>query len=359
MKRMFALTPLPAALLLRYLASLRPAWVERLYAAGVYPWIAAPASRLMSLCPVPVIEILLIIFVIFMITLFWKKRFFMILTACGLVLALFFGGWGLNYFRLPLEETLDLPVRASTPEELAVLCDKLIEQANARYVPPPSTLTADMGKTAGEAMDAAAAQWPIPKGRFGRPKAALASPLLTRLMIEGIASPFTLEALVNGEIPAVSLPFAACHEAAHVRGFAREEDANLVAYLACEASEDAFARYSGSVCALLYAMNALKGAGYERYLRCWEAISPEVAGDIAERSAFWSRYSGTKAAETAAWVNNAYLGVAGRGDQSARSYGRVVDLLLALARKGEGAGMSTASVSSNLSGITRAPMVKP
>ena len=330
MKRILALLPLPVALLVRWVASLRPQWVERWFSTGLYPAVAAPVSRLMSLCPVPVIELLLVIFFFFMLYWLWKKRFFRMVIMCGLILSVFVGGWGLNYFRLPLEETLNLSVRPSTPEELRGLCERLINDANARRVDPPENPIAQTNA----AMNAAAEKWPIPTGTFGSAKVALASPLLTRLLIEGITSPFTLEALVNGQIPAVSQPFVACHEAAHVRGFAREEDANLIAYLACEASGDVFTGYSGTIGALLHALGALRDTDHTAYLLLWEGMTPGVKADIAFHTTFWNAYRQTKAAQVSAAVNDAYLQTAGGSGQSSRSYGRMVDLLLALERQG-------------------------
>ncbi len=328
-KRLVLLLPLPLALLLRLAASVRPEWTERLFSTGIYPKIAAPASRLMAICPFPVVEIGIVIFFLSMLYLLFKKRFFAVLASLCLVAAVFFGGWSLNYFRFPLEKTLDIPVQASTAEELAALCDKLAAEANAYYgAPPEQPLTGVTG-----AMNAAGETWPIPIGRFASPKVALTSGVLSRFLVEGITSPFTAEALVNGGIPALSLPFVGCHEAAHVRGFAREEDANLIAYLACTASDDPYFRYSGAVSALLHCLSALQNADPDAYTVCRAKLSDGVREDIAAHAAYWAQYRGTPAAEVGARVNDAYLRTAGSGDQSARSYGRVVDLLLAIERK--------------------------
>lgn len=329
MKRIIALLPLPIALLLRWFASGHHNWVEQYFSNGIYPKLAAIISRIMAICPVPVIEIAAVLFFICMLYLLFKKRFFRILSLCCLMAALFLGGWSLNYYRLPLEETLSLTVRPSTSDELAALCESLVDDANARHTMP----TANALSFVSAALDAAAKSWPIPKGGFANPKTALCSPLLSRLLTEGITSPFTAEALVNGSIPAISLPYVACHEAAHVRGFAREEDANLIAYLACEASDDPYFRYSGAVSALMSCLNALSTVDYEAYLDCRARISQPVIDDINAHAAYWAAYRETKTAEVSYIVNDTYLQTFSAGDQSARSYGRVVDLLLALERE--------------------------
>ena len=81
---------------------------------------------------------------------------------------------------------------------------------------------------------------------------------LSRLFTEGVFIPFTGEALVNEAMPAVCLPYVACHEAAHARGIASEADANLLAYFACAESDDPFFRFSGTICALSFALDALQ-----------------------------------------------------------------------------------------------------
>lgn len=325
-KSICVLITLPLALLARFLASARPDLTETLFSRGVYPPVAALASAAMSVFPFSVVEILVVIFILFLIYWVFKRKFRAIALCVCLILAIFLGGWSLNYFRLPLEETLALSMRAEGPEALVALCESLADDANARHSEPPPDILARVP----DALDVAAESWPIPKGMFAKPKAALSSPLLSRFLITGIASPFTGEALVNGGIPAVSLPYVACHEAAHVRGFAREEDANLVAYLACEASGEPFFRYSGAVEALVYAMGALKDTNPAAHEAIEARLSAPVRADLAERAAYWAAYRGNKAAEVGARVNDAYLETMGGGDQSARSYGRVVDLLLAL-----------------------------
>lgn len=328
MKRLLALLPLALALLVRLWARHTPETVERLFSQGVYPALAAPVSRAAALCPVPVFGLGVLALLGYILWSLRQGRWFRVLAVLGLAAAVFAGGWSLNYLRLPLEETLGLDVRASTQEELVSLCHRLAEDADERWQEAPET---DLLAAAPDALNAAARAWPIPAGRWGAPRAALSSGLLSRWLIEGFISPWTCEALVNANIPAATLPFVACHEAAHVRGFAREEDANLVAYLACEASGDAYYRYSGALKALLYALRALQQEDAGAYARLYASLSSGVRADIDAHETFWNAYRGTPAAEVSARVNDTYLQSVAQ-DQNARSYGRLVDLLLALSR---------------------------
>src|SRR5207249_4127597 len=99
------------------------------------------------------------------------------------------------------------------------------------------------------------------------------------LGISGIFCPFTGEPNVNTTLPEPDVPFAACHELAHAHGFAREDEANYVGYVACIRHPDPDFRYSGLLAASLYAMNALARVG--------RGAAPPAAG-----AAVWGRRIG-------------------------------------------------------------------
>jgi len=67
--------------------------------------------------------------------------------------------------------------------------------------------------------------------------------------------PFTGEANVNISMPHTSIPFTACHEMAHQIGFAREDEANFIAYIACKNHPSPDFQYSGILSALINATN--------------------------------------------------------------------------------------------------------
>jgi hypothetical protein len=161
------------------------------------------------------------------------------------------------------------------------------------------------------------------------PKRALSYPILGMLGISGIYVPFTGEAVVNPISTDAFIPAVMTHELAHRLGFAPEEDANLIAYLACMASDRSIFRYSGSLLAYTYCYNALTNPLYRQAL--WERLSREgeaVIEDYRHNREAWAKYDGPLR-ERAESVNNAYLQAMGQ-PEGVRSYGRVVDLLIAL-----------------------------
>jgi hypothetical protein len=169
-----------------------------------------------------------------------------------------------------------------------------------------------------------------------RPKPLLTSAALSWLGITGIYSPFTGEPNVNMTLPDSELPFAASHEVAHQRGFAREDEANYLGYVACRLHPDADFRYSGRLAASVYAMNALALRDRAAWKRLEAGRSAGVGRDLAALVAWAERYRGP-VERLSARLNDAYLRSQGQ-PEGVESYGRVVDLLLAERRTTEQPG---------------------
>lgn len=153
------------------------------------------------------------------------------------------------------------------------------------------------------------------------------------LNITGIFFPFTFEANVNVDIPKYNIPAVMCHELSHLRGFMREDEANFLAYLACKNSASLDFQYSGYMLAFIYATNALYEVDKEAYSRIFNRLDPGVRRDISCQSNYWKQFEGP-VADTATSINNGYL-QANQQDDGVKSYGRMVDLLLAEQRLGE------------------------
>jgi hypothetical protein len=86
----------------------------------------------------------------------------------------------------------------------------------------------------------------------------LYTPVISYLGYSGYYNPFTGEAQVNTTIPIFLQPFVSCHEIAHQLGYAREDEANFVAYLVAKNSTDQSLKYSAYLDLFIYANRALK-----------------------------------------------------------------------------------------------------
>ena len=139
-----------------------------------------------------------------------------------------------------------------------------------------------------------------------------------------------MEANVNVDIPDYAIPAIMNHEITHFKGFMREDEANFIAYLTCIYSGNADFIYSGEMLALDYAARQLRSVSSSDYQRIMSGLSAGVIQDLRANSAYWNQFKGP-IAEFSKSVNDAYLKSNHQFD-GIKSYGRMVDLLLAYYR---------------------------
>ena len=343
----------PAAVGLTHLASRFPDAAERYYSRMIYRYTSQAISSFTGLLPFSVAEILVIAALLLMTVAavhgiirlvkspgkrlkLLAKQLVATAAAVSILYFSFTAVWGLNYHRLSVADTAGLELRPASVEELESLCRHLIEKANELrdfveedqngvMVSPKGA--GDILKRAGKGYRAAAKTYPELGGGYGRPKAVMLSRVMSHQGIGGIYFPFTGEANVNVLQPHFIIPFTASHEMAHQRGFAREDEANYIGYLASVMHPDYDFRYSGTMAALRYSMNALAGHDMERYILLRQEYSEGVARDFNAWYEYCSRYEGF-VKETTDRINDRYLQAQGQAD-GVQSYGRMVDLLLA------------------------------
>jgi hypothetical protein len=184
-------------------------------------------------------------------------------------------------------------------------------------------------QTSAAAYERAGRSDPLLAGRWGTPKSMPFPEIPSFLGIGGIFIPFTGEPLVNAGPADWQLPFTSAHEAAHLHGWAREDEANFLAFWVLRDDPDPAVAYSAWSSALLYVASALGGTelGVEAWKKVASQLTPEIRDDWKRSFAYWDRYKGP-VSDAAGAVNDAYLKSQGQSD-GIRSYGRMVDLLLA------------------------------
>jgi hypothetical protein len=355
--RLWPLALLPAALLLQWLAGFAPSVVEVVYANGIYRGVRWAHALLTGWIPFSIAEGITDVFLAGLIgylaarlrpralRAYWRspglggrlgRLAVRTAAAAGAVYLAFLLSWGLNYRRQPVAEMLGLDRGGGTTEELRALSAQWIDAANALRAglaeDEAGALRLRAGRRAAldaahEGLQRASARLRVLAGPRVRPKGTLFSPLLARAGISGIFIPFTGEAHVNSTLPDVDLPFAASHELAHQRGLAREDEANYAASLACRAHPDPDFRYAGALVTSLYVQSALARADRAAALELEKARSAGVRRDQRALSE-WSRRYRSRLSAVASRVNDTYLRSQGQV-LGARSYGAMVDLLLA------------------------------
>lgn len=240
---------------------------------------------------------------------------------------------GVNYHRNSFSQEEGIVTHAYSSDELKAICIRLTEEVNVRVGMVERDdngvmeLSAPEQDGAVEAMEHLSQSFSSLKGYYPRPKKLIVSEILSYQGLTGIYSPFTAEANYNGDMTAYNIPFTACHELSHLRGFMQEQEANFIAFLACINSEREDFQYSGYLSGWVYCMNALYRADYEAWQEVRNMLDSLAEPDLAANSAFWDQYEGT-ISETAEKINDTYLKANGQAD-GVQSYDRMVDLIVA------------------------------
>lgn len=254
----------------------------------------------------------------------------------SIIFFLFTANYGVSYYRYTFADTYGFIVRASTAEELENLCIYLAENANITRLQTKSGENGEMilSSNIDDTLQEAKASYNNMSDKYftlysgyNTCKKVIFSEVMSNTNTMGIFSPFTFEANLNVNIPDLAKPITICHELSHLRGYAREDEANFIAYLVCKNSNNPDFQYSAYVYSLRFALNRLYKADKEKYDYVYMLISDEVKNDLVQYNIYWSKYQ-TKISEISHTMNDVYLKVNSQKDGS-QSYGRMVDLLLA------------------------------
>lgn len=338
---------LAAGFLLMGLAKYREEFADW-YSEHIYPLWIHTVGRFMGIFPFSVAEILLYLVLgtvlITGLRLVWKlirKKagkeaaagwVCSLLLAAGVLYFLYVANCGINYYRTGFSESTGMETGTYTAEELQQVCQWLTQEVN-RLGPQMDRdgngvmeLHSEVQEKAPEAMEKLGEKYPDLSGYYPGPKGLIFPWILSVQKLSGIYSPFTAEANYNSGMTDYNIPFTACHELSHLKGFMEEQEANFIAFLACTEETDGEFRYSGYMLGWIYCMNVLYDADYERWLTVREGLCMEAEADLAANREFWAAYDG-KVAEVANQVNDHYLKANGQ-DQGVESYDRMVDLIV-------------------------------
>ncbi|NLA82361.1 MAG: DUF3810 domain-containing protein [Clostridiaceae bacterium] len=261
----------------------------------------------------------------------------LVMALACLLLSLFLLFHGINYARSPLAASMSLEVRDRSLDELESAFRRMGLQASRtrhELEEDDQGLLASLSMTwvrqsALGGWDQAGDRWPALYSKIRpRPKGVLLSPYWSHTRIVGLYMPLLVEANVNTDQPFFMVPVSAAHELAHARGFAREDDCDFAAILSCLVHPDPLWRYSGQI-------SAWKSLGrrlYQEDADLWaeaysQSLSPGVIRDLQAESAYWKAFE-TPLADLSEKINDSYL-KANREPEGVKSYGGVVDLLLA------------------------------
>ena len=256
-----------------------------------------------------------------------------VLLGAGFLIFLYVICCGINYRRTSFsEESGIIPIEYSA-EELKEICVQLTEELNElsdqvlRNEKGIMVLSVDEGEQAISAMRSLGEEYESLSGYYPRPKKLIVSELLSYQGLSGIYLPFTVEANYNGDMIPYNMPFTACHELSHLRGFMQEDEANFIAFLACIRDENIDFQYSGYMLGWTYCMNALYRMDDESWREVRGLLDKAIEKDLLANKEFWDHYEGV-VSEVSNQMNDLYLKANGESE-GVQSYSRIVELIAA------------------------------
>lgn len=323
-----------------------PALVERVYSAGLYPFVQRVLTSVSNIAPVALFDVVLVAAVLWTAWRWaaaiggWRRRTWRptgvavrsSVTLAAAAYLWFVVVWGLNYARPPLEQRLALPPIAVTADDVARLLERTVTAVNTLADAAHAEASTNDETEVAAAIERTDAKDGRPRAIVpGHPKRTILAPYFRMAGVDGLTAPFALETLLNPDLTPMEQPFVLAHEWAHLSGHADEADANFVAWEALSAAPSPRLQYS----AWLFLLS--ETAGQVSAERRRPALSVLADGPRADLAAIAARArQRVDLVERVGWrVYDRYLRAQGVAD-GVRSYSRVVQLVVrARSRDGE------------------------
>ncbi|QHQ60261.1 DUF3810 family protein [Anaerocolumna sedimenticola] len=366
-KRTLWLLLFPVSFFLLWLVRNNPDIAEFVFARGLYKWISQGISMISGIFPFSLMELEIIFlpitaiyfilrFIYKIITKLRKKEAAGYTFTLGIlngicVLSIIFFLYlilgGTNYYRYSFASYSGLEIKDSSVDELYNLCLELADEAagireqlhekkgvedSSGVLKVNTTDWNEVSDNLEKAFMNLSKDYPVLGGYYTSLKPVLFSDVMSRMEITGIFWPFTMEANVNVDAADYSIPATMGHELAHLRGFMREDEANFIGYLVCKKSDNLEYQYSGIMLALTYAGNQLYKQDPSLFQSVREHYNTEMLADLRAEYFYWEQFENTVISTVSNTMNDNYL-KANKQSDGVKSYGRMVDLLLAEYRK--------------------------
>ena len=292
--------------------SLYPGWVERNYSQSIYPVVAKVQRFLFGWLPFSAGDIFyafLVVVILFktfqLFRTIFRKRFTRQYFLSGLQQIIFFFlfvyvffnlFWGLNYNRMGIASQLDLKVKPYSLADLDTLTTVIQDRVNhyATFVTEAQRDSFDKKKrlfnTAVDVYKEAATKYSFLKYSPQSVKPSLFSYLGNYLGFQGYYNPFSGEAQVNTTVPRFLEPFVTTHEIAHQLGYAKENEANFVGFLASRHYSSNVFKYSVYFDMYNYSIGEVYRRDTVLAKQFQEKRHPQVIKDVQEYRDFYKRY---------------------------------------------------------------------
>ena len=244
--------------------------------------------------------------------------------------------WGLNYDRIGIAGQLNLPAADYDTADVILLQEILLNRVNENkeilirnknLYPSRSELF----KSAQHSYENVSKIYPFIQYKTPSIKSSLYGSIGNYLGFTGYYNPFSGEAQVNTTVPKFLLPYITTHEMAHQLGYAKEDEANFVGYLAAANSADTLFRYSAYLDLFVYANREVYYFDSDLAKTSMMKLDTAVKEDLTE----WRKFNlaHTSFIEPAiTWLYGNYL-KANQQPKGMRSYNEVIRMLIAYYKK--------------------------
>ena len=322
-----------------------PAEIEKYYSNGLYTYVSKFLNLLFGWIPFSVGDILYAVLAIFILKniflaiktkkLHIKNTLFKIGGCVSVLFFLFHLNWGLNYFRQPVNKTLNFEKEKYATNDLVDFTEKLIVKINhvQLSITKNNTMVVENDLNKDQIREVSYDVYKQFQEKFPqyshenlKAKHSLFSLPLTYMGFAGYLNPITNEAQVNSLIPKNTYPMIVCHELAHQVGIASESEANFIGYLASTNSNDLYFNYSGYLMALRFCLYEIFQKDPAKFEALKIKMNKGILKDIQQSEAFWESYQNWSEQYFKTFYDN-FLKANKQAD-GMKSYNKVVVLLI-------------------------------
>lgn len=329
-----------------------PLWVERFYSSGFYVSFSKLLRIFFGWIPFSFGDILYFLAGIWIV---WKivknvrlllkrkltkqivfQKLLKLLLRLTFLYIVFYLFWGINYDRKGIAWQLKLTPQSYDTSDLLMVQNLLLQKVNTtklvvikNHEKYPSTK--DLIQGARMSYAEARKKFPFLAYNHLSVKSSMYGTLGNYLDFTGYYNPFTGEAQINTTVPKMLQPYIATHEMAHQLGYAKENEANFVGYLAAVNSPDTLFHYSTYLDLFLYTNREVYYFDSVSSSKAVKQLIPPVKADLLELRKFDLDHQNIFEPFTT-WMYGNYLKLNNQ-PKGLHSYNAVVGMLIAYYKK--------------------------
>lgn len=228
----------------------------------------------------------------------WKINGLKFLSILSIFYFFFHFLWGMNYYRIPLHEKLNINIEYELAD-LEAITKKMIAKSNELQIritanDSVAVINPYSEKEIFEMAQNGYHKLPNDVKEFDYHtksiKQSLFSKPLSYMGFGGYLNPFTNEAQVNYLKPKYTTPFTTCHEMAHQTGIGSESECNFIGYLAAINNSDDYFQYAAYTTAVIYCLRNLEEIEEGKSKYYLKKLNKGIQKNFYENEIFWKGY---------------------------------------------------------------------